>query len=308
MNFDSILVANNFNGVAIVVKDKDTLFAQARGVREVEDNIGLEFNDQFVIGSISKQITAVMVLQAYEKDLLNLTDTIGVYFPEVEQPWANEVTIHHLLTHTHGIVGIDTLATFEAGSQFNYSQLGYDLLASILEQVTGKNLDSLSHELFTSCGMNDSCHPDNRTYKRRVKGYEEDENQILQYTDASLQNFVAAGGFISTAPDLVKWNMALHGRQLLSDSSMRLMSTPYATRQHPVFGEIEYGYGLLFKKGEEKIQIGALGYAPGFASSSYYFPTTNSQVIVLSNMVRGIEDFKKVFTVHTELMRSVSNN
>lgn len=283
--------------------NQDTLFAQARGMSDIENNETLKLNDQFVIGSISKQITAVLVMQASEKGLLNVADTIGNYFPEIQQPWVNQVTIHHLLTHTHGIVAIDTLASFEAGTQFNYSQLGYDMLASILEKVSGKNLDILSQELFSSCGMNDSCHPDNPKYKRNVKGYEEDESNVFQYTAASLQNYVAAGGFISTGPDLVKWNNALHSRKLLSEASMELMMTPHATRQHPVFGDVEYGYGLLFKKGEEKIQIGALGYAPGFASACYFYPNTKNQVIVLSNMVGSTEDFKTVFATHTEFMR-----
>jgi len=83
------------------------------------------------------------------------------------------------------------------------------------------------------------------------------------------------------------------------------MKTKFATRIHPIFGTVEYGYGLLFKDGEENIQIGALGYAPGFVSACYYYPQSKLNVSVLQNTATNLDDFKKTFKVHTELMELI---
>jgi CubicO group peptidase (beta-lactamase class C family) len=83
------------------------------------------------------------------------------------------------------------------------------------------------------------------------------------------------------------------------------MSNSYASRQHPIFEEIEYGYGLTFKKGEENLQIGATGFAPGFVSANFYFPRTKISVIVLQNIARDLPDLKKTFYFNTEILNIV---
>ena len=80
------------------------------------------------------------------------------------------------------------------------------------------------------------------------------------------------------------------------------MSTRYATRMHPVFGTIEYGYGLLFKNGEQNEQIGALGYVPGFVSACYHYPRANLNLVMLENTANNLNDFKLTFKAHTEIM------
>ncbi len=263
--------------------------------------------DQFVIGSISKQITAVLVLQEYEKGRILLTDTIDKYLPELHQPWAQRITIHQLLTHTHGIQELDKPLEFEPGAQFQYSQLGYELLANILEKITNHSFQSLSTELFTKHGLQNTFHPNNLSYKNLVNGYEETENGVLNYCANSLSNFVPAGAFISNAQDLSTWNQLLHQGKIVKKQTLDLMKTRYATRVHPIFDQVEYGYGLLFLDGEENVQIGALGYAPGFASASFYYPKSNLNVIVLENTAYDLNKFKNTFKIHSEIMALVKN-
>ncbi len=273
----------------------------------IENKTLIKPNDQFVIGSISKQITAVLLLREYEKGNIQLNERINKYLVQIQQPWANEVTIHHLLTHTHGIVHLDKPLEFEQGLQFHYSQLGYELLAQILEQVTNKTFNELSTEFFSQYGLNETFHPENKNYKNLVKGYMEIENKKFKFTTHSLDNNVAAGSFISNVKDLNKWNQLLYTGQLVKKETLELMKTGYATRIHPIFEAVEYGYGLLFKKGEENIQIGALGYAPGFVSACYFYPQRNMNVIVLENTARVFPDFRKIFNVHTEIMKLIKN-
>ncbi len=300
---DSIIDNSGFNGVVLLTKDSTTIYKRAIGYTDLESKELLTTNNQFVIGSISKQITAVLVLRSYEKGELSLDDTLSKYLPEIDQPWSNEVSVHHLLTHTHGIVSTDESLEFEPGAQFHYSQLGYDLLAQILEKVKGKSFNELSTELFAQFGLSNTFHPDNKSYKNLVKGYEELESGELEYAVNSLDNYVAAGSFISTVEDLNKWNELLYSGELVEEETLQLMKTRFATRTHPIFDTVEYGYGLLFKDGESDIQIGALGYAPGFVSACYHYPKANMNLIVLENTARNLHDFRLTFEVHTRLMK-----
>ncbi|MFK8012112.1 MAG: serine hydrolase domain-containing protein [Marinicellaceae bacterium] len=297
-----MLSNNNFNGVVHLKNDASTVYSKAIGYSDLEKKTPINLNDQFVIGSISKQFTAVLVLKEYEAGKIQLDDTISQYLTGIEQPWSQVVTIHQLLTHTHGIMAIDKPLEFTAGTQFHYSQLGYELLAQILEKVTGKSFQQLSTSLFEKYGLTQTFHPNNENYKHLVKGYTENQKGELIYSSNSLQNYAAAGSFISNAEDLSLWNHLLYSNKLVKSETLSLMKTKYATRTHPIFGIVDYGYGLLFNEGQQNKQIGALGYAPGFVSASYYYPEIKMNLIVLGNTARNLDDFKVTFKAHTELM------
>lgn len=302
---DSIAEINNFNGVILIAKDSVIQYEKAFGYSDLEKKIELKTNDQFYIGSISKQITAVLILQEYERGNLTLTDKLNSYFPEIKQPWANNVTIHHLLTHTHGIVAIDEPLEFEVGTQFQYSQIGFGLLTQILEKINDKSFEEISTELFTEYNLNNTFHPENKKYLSLVKGYEENETGKFLVAEGNPVKYIGAGGFISNVEDLFKWNILLHSGKLIKSSTLNLMKTHYATRIHPIFDKIEYGYGLVFKDGEHNVQIGAFGYVPGFPSASYYYPQTGLNLIVLENVGKNLEDFKITFKTHTDLMSAI---
>ena len=159
---DSIISKHKFNGVVLVSADSTVIYSKATGFSDLESRVGIDINDQFVIGSISKQITAVLVLREYEKGKIGLNDPIGQYLSEIDQPWTKQVTIHQLLTHTHGIVGLDKPLAFKEGSQFHYSQLGYELLAQILEKITEKTFETLSTQLFEEYGLKNTVHPESK--------------------------------------------------------------------------------------------------------------------------------------------------
>jgi len=302
---DSILNYNNFNGVVFLTENSKEIYSKSAGFSDLENKIIIKFNDQFVIGSISKQITAILVLREFEKGKIKLDNKINQYLTEINQPWSKEVTIHQLLTHTHGIVALDKPLEFLQGSQFHYSQLGYELLAQILEKITNEKFEKLSTEFFKHYGLKNTFHPNNKKYNHLVKGYEENENKILEFAPNSLYNYVPAGAFISSAEDLNKWNRLLYSGKLVKIETLKLMETKYATRIHPIFDKVDYGYGLLFQDGEQNIQIGALGYAPGFASACYFYPQTRMSLIILENTAKNLDNFKMTFKVHTEIMELI---
>lgn len=305
---DSLVMAKTakpFNGVILISQNGKTVCAKKQGFSDREKKTPLTFDDQFVIGSISKQITAVLVLREYEKGDLTLHTPIHTYLPELPEKWADSVTIHQLLTHTHGITELNKPLAFSPGSRFSYSQIGYELLATIVARTSGQSFAELSGELFKKCAMKSTFHPEVKKYKKLVKGYTEQPDGTLSFETQSLENYAAAGSFISTARDLLRWNTCLHNGKLLADSTFRLMTSMYSKRQHPIFGPVDYGYGMTVSSMDNLVQLGQTGLAPGFVSMNFYYPATGTSVVILENIVWTPEDIKKTFYYHTQILTIV---
>lgn len=305
---DSLVMAKTvkpFNGVILISQNGKTVYVKKQGFSDREKQTHLTFDDQFVIGSISKQITAVLVLREYEKGHIALHTPIHTYLPELPEKWADSVTVHQLLTHTHGIIALNKPLAFRPGSRFSYSQIGYELLATIAAKTSGQSFAQLSGELFRQCAMKNTFHPDVKKYKKLVKGYTEQPDGTLSFETQSLENYAAAGSFISTARDLVRWNTGLYNGKLLADSTFHLMTTIYSTRQHPIFGSVDYGYGITVSTTDSLLQLGQTGLAPGFVSMNFYYPATGTTVVMLENIVWTPEDIKKTFFYHTQLLNII---
>jgi CubicO group peptidase (beta-lactamase class C family) len=310
---DSLINTNSdkpFNGVILVKQKEKILYENIRGLSDIQSNKKLNFNDQFVIGSISKQFTAVLILKAFDEGKIRLDIPISRYLPTLNQKWADSVTIHQLLTHTHGIINLEEPLAFKAGSQYAYSQIGFDLLSQILENVQHQSFSSLSNKLFEKCKMFDTFHPDIKKYKKLVNGYTENTDGKLVFETETFENYVAAGGFISSANDLAKWNEQLHNGKLLNSTTYQMMITkqPVAIRQHPLFGKTEYGYGITVGDDNELLQYGQTGFTPGFISMDFYFPATKTSVIVLDNFVWTPNDLKKAFSFHTAILQIIKES
>lgn len=310
---DSLINAKTtraFSGIIAITKHGKVQYLAINGFADKEKKTPLKRNDQFVIGSISKQFTAALILRAYDEGKLSLNRPIREYLPNLKLSWADTVTTHQLLTHTHGIVSLNKPLAFKAGTQYAYSQIGYDLMAQILESVNKKSFAILANELFKSCGMNNTFHPDLKKYNNLVKGYTEQENGKLIFETATFENYPAAGGFISTVDDLVKWNEWLYSGKLFKPATFEMMKTkqPGAVRQHPLFGRTEYGYGITVDDKEGLVQLGQTGYTPGFISMNFYFPKTQTSLIILNNFVWYPEKLDKAFRYHTEILRFLRNS
>ncbi|WP_269222639.1 serine hydrolase domain-containing protein [Flavobacterium sp. IMCC34518] len=298
-----------FNGIILISQNGKVKYSKIVGYSDLEKKTPLQINNQFVIGSISKQITAVLVLQEYEKGHLKLNEPLHTYLPELTQKWADTVTIHHLLTHMHGIVALDKPTAFKVGSQFNYSysNTGYDLLSKITERTSGKSFAMQSKELFQKCGMKNTFHPDDKEYKNLVKGYSEQENGELLFEENSFRNAPAAGSFVSNATDLNIWNQNLQAGKLLKPAAFKIMTSKQegAIRQHPLSGITHYGYGITIDTKDKMTQLGQTGFAPGFVSMNFYFPETKTSLIILENIVYEPNYLKKTFFYHSEILKII---
>lgn len=310
---DSLLLTHTskpFNGIILIAKDGKTEYLKITGFSDIDNKTPLTINDQFVIGSVSKQFTAAVVLREYDSGRLDLQLPIRNYLPDyLTEAWADTVTTHHLLTHTHGIISLDKPTLFPAGTQYDYSQIGFDLLAQIAEKTSGKSFIELTDELFKACHMHDTFHPEKEEYHNLVKGYIEDEEGKLEYTEESLDQYPAAGAFISSAEDLLAWDQQFFEGKLFKGNTFRLMTTKQdkAIRNHPIFGVTYYGYGITVDDKDGVLQWGQTGYAPGFASMNFYFPQNKTSVIVLENVNYDPSDTKKTFYYHAHILDLVRN-
>lgn len=312
IEIDSLISAKTtepFNGVILFAENGITKYSKSVGYSDIEKKEPLKLYDQFVVGSISKQFTAVLVLREFDKGNIDLFAPIRKYLPELTQSWADTVTVHHLLTHMHGISQLNKPTSFKVGTQYAYSQIGYDLLAKIIEKTSGKPFVELSENLFRECGMENTFHPDSKKYNHLVKGYAENENGEIVYETETFQNYVAAGSFISTVDDLNVWNSLFYSGKLLKAKTMKILKTKQkgAVRNHPVFGDTYYGYGITVDTKDNIIQYGQTGFAPGFVSMSFYFPKNKTSIIVLENIAYDTDDLKKTFYYHTEILEIIRN-
>lgn len=307
---DSLLTAPTqkpFNGIVLVTQNGFTKYSKVQRFSNIGKKKPLKFDDQFVIGSISKQFTAVLLLKEYEEGRVHLDAPIHKYLPELTKSWADTITVDQLLTHMHGISALDKPLDFKPGTRYAYSQIGYDLLAKIIEKTSGKSFADLSAALFKKCKMYNTFHPDVKQYKNLVKGYTELESGKLAVENTTFQNYVAAGSFISTAHDLLLWNKCLHEGKVLSQKTYQLMISkkPDAVRNHPIFGKVQYGYGITHDTKDGILQLGQTGFAPGFISMDFYFPNTKTSVIALDNAVWDENDLQKAFLYHTKILEIV---
>lgn len=293
-----------FNGVILISKNGILQYEKTHGFADFEKKTPFKMQNHFVVGSISKQITAVLILRAFDQKKLSLEAPIRTYLPNLKQDWADSVTIHHLLNHTSGIVDVDSPLAFQVGTQFAYSGLGYKLLGEIVENVSGKSLEKAVNELFKFCEMNNSFYPNAAKQKSVVKCYSRQEDNGIQQEKKTFENnYAAAGMFISTPYDLLKWNNLLHNGKLLAEDTYQKMTTASALRQHPLWGQVGYGYGLQIERHGNLLEIGHSGYVSGFVSLNFYYPETQTSVIMLENMDWKDEVSEKNFYFESEMVK-----
>ena len=206
-------IQSPFSGSVLIAKDGQITFKQAYGFLDREKEIPNAVETKFPIGSVTKQFTAMLIMQMVEGGTLELSDTLSSHLPYLPESFANQFTIHQLLSHTSGLPhypglfrsGVNSnefAATayspkdlallissleliYEPGETFHYSSLGYMLLGALLEEVSGKSYSILLEEKITSrLGMQNTGFASNEFIeKETAKGYAfaEDETFMMLF-------------------------------------------------------------------------------------------------------------------------------
>lgn len=293
---DSLIKVSNpkFNGTILITENGKTVYSKVAGLANFKTKKPLTINTQFEIMSNSKQVAAVLILLEVEKGNINLQDPIKKYLPELTQSWADSITVHQLLNHTHGIVDLQKPLAFKPGSDFKYGNISFNLLGKIVEFSSKKSYTEMANALFKKLKMKNTFVYAESKAQNLATGYI-NKNGIFDPVKGSQINSESLGadGIISTVNDLAIWNNNLHKGKILKPESYKLMTNYNALNQHNVFGKEKtgYGYGIKIVDKEPVKYIGHTGLGDGFSSVNLYFPEKDINLIVLENQMNDNPDF-----------------
>ena len=288
---------NAFMGTVLVAKDGKVLFSNGYGFANAEHNVPNTPDTKFRLGSLTKQFTAVAIVQLEEQGKLKVTDPACNYLPNCPATW-RPITIHHLATHTSGLFNFtedpdharasvlpsppaQTLEKirnkpldFPPGTQFGYSNSGYAALALIIEKASGLPYPQyLDKHVFTPAGMQNSGH-DSHTpiLPNRATGYSGSGQNLHHAPYVDMTNPIGAGDLYSTVQDLLLWDQALRTDVLLK--SRAKLFTPEKE---------SYSYGWEVTRLFNRPVHTHDGGINGFSTVILRFPEDNLVSIVLSN-------------------------
>lgn len=290
-------------GIILSIAEGDTApYETALGLDQLTPALDRRADQAFDIASVSKEFTAVSILQLAERDRLSLQDPVAKYFDDV--PNGDTVTLHHLLTHTHGLAQIRTadaydetaprtLATslehirsqgaeFAPGEQYSYGNTSYYLLAHIAEQVSGEDRETyIRQNLLEPAGMTQSYFITNAPDEARRAGAftETDNGQTPRSFDFHPSFAFGAGDIVSTLGDLRKWQRAISNGTLISADTFAEMVTPRTLNDGT---EIARGYGPFHGKlGDELIVYNTGDYFTH--TRHFYMPSRDLSIILNTN-------------------------
>lgn len=292
-----------FNGNVLVVQKGKPVFSKSYGYADFEWSIPNDKDTKFRIGSITKQFTAMLIMQLKQQGKLHLDSTVTTYLPWYRKETGDSITIRHLLMHTSGLKNYTerpdfryTLAfsnldpkafaekycqadlEFKPGTKFKYCNTDYYLLGLIVEAISGKTYaQALQEMILDKAGMKHTGMDSIASLlPKRAKGY---EYGFYGYENAIPINMAsstyAAGAIYSTAGDLMRWQKALEGTLLLNEENKKVYFTP---------GQGNYALGLYVNKTKDgKTVIGHPGSINGFAAFMIRFVEDSIVIILLDN-------------------------
>jgi len=320
---ESLANENKLSGVLLVAKNGVTIASKATGTANKATNALVDLNTKFNLGSMNKMFTAVAIAQLVQAGKLLFADTVGKHLPDYpNKEVADKVTIHHLLTHTSGmgmywnekfseqreklltvaahlpLFANDPLS-FPPGEKFQYSNSGFILLGAIIEKVSGQDYYSYVQEhIYKPAGMeNTGFYEPGRDIPNLAIGYTKHGSSEEMQDNNNTREIKGgpAGGGYSTAPDLVKFQMALLGYKLLDKTHTELITTGKVDGPG---GKSRYGYGFGESDSNGRRIVGHNGGAPGIAANFDMFPESGYTAVALKNsdppalmpIVKGIRE------------------
>ncbi len=284
------------------------------GYSDIENSITATPKTIYRIASISKPITAVAVMQLVEEGRIHLDDNALKYIPYFPaKKW--KFTVRQLLNHTSGIrnyksaeefdskvhynttreavlLMMNDPLSFQPGTKFQYTTLGYNLLAAIIENVSGMDYNSyLKKYIFEPAHMNSTYAEIQKSIVfNRAHGYIKNEYRELENAPlADLSIKYAGGGLISTPEDLLKFANGLVSGVLVKPATLDTMLQPITLLNGKV---ISYGLGLSFGTTDDgKYYFAHEGNGTGFCSFFVVFPKSQLAAACLINIKdRDIEN------------------
>ena len=302
---------DRFSGSVLIAKGNTILFEETYGESNKKRNKKNNKNTSFNIASTTKTFTAVAIAKLAEQGKLNFTDPISKFIPEYPKDIANQVTIHHLLTHTSGIelddykpfnietdkarnledllraqiTHIDSLNEgrrkgFKVLNEFDYSNENFALLGVIIERASGFSYaEYIEKNIFAPLNMKNSFVDIHKltNHQNKAIGYTYKNNEGEYIGGLRHGNDKMGGIFLGPAGGIYSTTRDLY-TYFKAINNHTIVAKESQELLHKKHTEI-YGYGFyLFDN-----TIGHGGVYPGVGSSFNYYPKTGYYVIILSN-------------------------
>lgn len=308
---EKICKSGNFSGVVLVGQKDCVLYERACGYANIVKKTPNTDTTAFQLASVSKQFTAVAILQLYERGKLRLTDSVAKYLPGFPYP---DITIHQLLVHRSGLPNYHYLCDrkkmlsdpyfsnqqitaelieanagryFLPNRRFQYSNTGYAVLAAVVEAVSGLKFEVyLQRNIFDPLQMSRTFTyraMSGVTYPPRATGY---VRRRIPADDNYLDHFLGDKGIYSTATDLLKWDQGLYSGKIINPDTLQLAFRPMGKRPK---ARSNYGYGWRITTfGDREIPIlFHSGWWHGFKTSVVRIPGDTATVVILRNNNRN---------------------
>jgi CubicO group peptidase (beta-lactamase class C family) len=284
-----------------------TVLQRAYGMSDLEHDVPNAPDSIFEAGSVSKQFTAAAVLFLARDGKLSLDDPVRKYVPELPD-YGSPLTIRHMLTHTSGlrdwgsieaiagwprtsraythahvldIVSRQKALNFTPGTEWSYSNTGYNLAAVIVSRVSGKPFAEFTAErIFAPLGMTHTSWRDDftRIVKHRAIAYERAADGYHQ--DMPFENVHGNGGLLTTVGDLLRWNENFEMPIVGDAAFVKEEQTPgHFTDSRPH----EYGLGLFIRPYRGVREVGHSGSTAGYQAYLARYPDQRLSVAVLCN-------------------------
>jgi D-alanyl-D-alanine carboxypeptidase len=298
-----------FAALSVAVARGDHLIVdEGVGIADLEWKAPADAKTEMRIGSVTKQFTAAAIMKLHEQGKIGLDDSIDRYLPDFDTE-GHTVTIRQLLTHTSGIPNYtaqpdfmskyaprdlsdkELLATikgvpfdFEPGTKWQYSNTNFYLLGMIVAKVSGMSYaDYMQRTLFGPLGLTHTRYGAMAPIiPERARGYSYDfaNHELLNAVPLSMNVPGGAGALVSTAGDLLRWQIALTGGRAVTPASYReMIDSAVPTGQ----GDGRYGFGLGIGKTNGHEVVSHNGGINGFNSVLSYMPDLGLRVAVISN-------------------------
>jgi CubicO group peptidase (beta-lactamase class C family) len=316
--------SGDIHGAVLVAEKGNTIYSKAFGLANIAWNISNEIDSRFRIYSMSKQFTAMLIMQLVEAGKIDLQKPILDYLPYYSKDVGKQVTVHHLLTHTHGIVeGYDRLPPFlvteptqqlvkkyfsnkldfQPGTKFRYSGLlGYILLGAIIESVTGEPYqDVLQKNILDPVGMKNTFYLDYRKIiEKRASDYTKTDYGFEYRIQAYPIHADGASCLVSTVNDLLLWDQALYTNKLLSDKYKKILLAAHVKRHEPYY----YGYGWYSADLEIGGEIKRIYFHTGGGTCIIFRSITDRQTVILLNNLRS----DKLYDIGIKILNVMQEN
>jgi serine beta-lactamase-like protein LACTB len=297
-------------GLALAVAvDGKILYSESFGFADLEERVPVWPTTKFRVGSVSKPLTAMALMQLVEAGKLDLDAPVQKYVPSFPDK-GSSITVRMVAGHLGGIRHykgdemeiqrhydniLEALKIFEndplvapPGSKFSYSSYGYNLLSAVIESASGEPfLSYMQQHVFTPMGLVHTAADQNtQIIEQRSRFYElakDGHQENAPYVDNSYK--WAGGGFLSTAEDLVRFGSMVMQPGFLKAESLKTMFTPQKTKT----GEsIPYGVGWFIHKSHSGTPVYEhSGGSIGGTSQLILYPESHLVVALVTNLSGG---------------------